>query len=72
MQHGPESGVTDWVIDYPETLSVFKEFGIDYLCGGKSMEYACREQGHDVEFVVTKCQQTIASNALKQPGTAEQ
>lgn len=62
MRHGPESGVTDWVIDHPETLAVCKKLGIDYACGGKSLEYACRQHGHDVRFVMSKFQQAIASD----------
>ena len=61
MHHSPESAVTDWVIDHPETLSVFRKLGIDYSCGGKSLEYACREQGHDVCVVMTQLQQVIAT-----------
>ncbi len=40
-----ETSVPDWVIDHPETLAVFEQYGIDYGCGGKSLEYACRERG---------------------------
>ena len=61
MRHGPDSGVIDWVIDYPETLVFFRKLGIDYSCGGKSLEYACREQGHDVCVVMTQIQQAIAT-----------
>ena len=31
-----DTSVPDWVIDHPETLSVFQELGIDTCCGGKS------------------------------------
>lgn len=61
MRHAPESSVTDWVIDHPEVLKVFEKFGIDYSCGGKSLEYACREQGHDVRVVMTNLLHAIGS-----------
>ena len=48
------ASVPDWVIDHPETLIVFQELGIDYCCGGKSLEYACREQGFDAAVVMVK------------------
>jgi iron-sulfur cluster repair protein YtfE (RIC family) len=37
-----ETSVPEWVIERPETLPVFQEWGIDYSCGGKSLAYACR------------------------------
>ena len=40
-----DTSVPDWVIEHPETLSVFRELGIDYCCGGKSLAYACQQQG---------------------------
>jgi len=49
---GPETSVPDWVIDRPESLRVFEELGIDYSCGGKSLETACRERGLDVGRVM--------------------
>lgn len=55
-----EDPVTDWVIDHPETEAVFQEMGIDYHCGGKSLEYACREQGLDVQRVLGIVRGTIA------------
>jgi len=55
-----ETSVPDWVIDHPQTLAVFQELGIDYCCGGKSLEYACREQGHNPATVLGKLRCLIA------------
>jgi len=49
-----DRSVPDWVIEYPKTLAVFQELGIDYPCGGKSLAYACRERGLGVEMVLAK------------------
>jgi regulator of cell morphogenesis and NO signaling len=49
-----DTPVPDWVIEHPETLAVFQEFGIDYCCGGKSLRFACRQQGLDAEAVLAK------------------
>ena len=49
-----DSTVPDWIIEHPETLAVFQELSIDYSCGGKSLGYACREQGLDAEVVLAK------------------
>ena len=49
-----DTSVPDWVIDNPETLSVFQELGIDTCCGGKSLGFACRQRGLDAEVVLAK------------------
>ena len=36
-----DTSVPDWIIEHPETLTVFLDFGIDYSCGGKSLGYLC-------------------------------
>lgn len=57
-----ESSVPDWVIDHPETLALFQELGIDYSCGGKSLEFACRERGLPVLGVLARLQEVINNN----------
>lgn len=54
-----ETSVPDWVVDHPETLSVFQELGIDYSCGGKSLAFACREQGLQVHNVLSQLHEAI-------------
>lgn len=49
-----DTSVSDWVIDHPATLAVFEEFGIDYCCGGKSLAYACSQQGVDARMVLAR------------------
>ena len=48
-----DTSVPDWVIEHPETLIIFQTLGIDYSCGGKSLRYACREQGLDGDSVMS-------------------
>ncbi|QDV30307.1 Iron-sulfur cluster repair protein ScdA [Planctopirus ephydatiae] len=50
----PETSVPDWIIDHPETRAVFQELGIDYSCGGKLLELACREEGLLEQHVLAK------------------
>ena len=57
-----DSSVPDWVIEHPETLAVFQNLGIDYCCGGKSLEFACREQGLDVDTVLKSLFWSIEAN----------
>jgi iron-sulfur cluster repair protein YtfE (RIC family) len=52
MRHDLDSSVSDWLIDHPELLLLFERRQIEYTCGGKSLEYACRQRGIDpVEFL---------------------
>ena len=54
-----DSTVPDWIIEWPDTLAVFQELGIDYSCGGKSLAYACRERGLDTATVLAKLRQCV-------------
>jgi len=54
-----DSSVPDWIVEHPETLAVFQELGIDYSCGGKSLEFACRERGHDAHSVLSELHRSI-------------
>ncbi|WP_040352277.1 DUF542 domain-containing protein [Blastopirellula marina] len=57
-----ETSVPDWVVDHPETLVVFQELEIDYCCGGKSLEFACQEQGLNEHEVLRKLRKLIGEN----------
>lgn len=54
-----DTAVPEWVIEHPESLSVFQELGIDYCCGGKSLAAACRERGLDTAMVMRKLKALI-------------
>lgn len=54
-----ETSVPDWLIDHPQTLAVFERYGIDYNCGGKSLEYACRERGLSPQEVLAALRQAV-------------
>ncbi|WP_029246962.1 DUF542 domain-containing protein [Schlesneria paludicola] len=47
-----DDSVPEWVIEYPQLLSLFQELGIDYCCGGKSLQFACREQNLNPKIVL--------------------
>ncbi len=49
-----DTSVPEWIIEHPETLEVFEELGIDYSCGGKSLAFACQEQGLNAITVLSK------------------
>ena len=58
-----ETAVPDWIIDHPETLTVFQDLGIDYSCGGKSLEFACREHGLNEMVVLSTLKEVIAGGS---------
>lgn len=39
--------IVDWVIEYPHAVPLFEQRGVDYTCGGKSLQYACEQRGVD-------------------------
>ncbi|MCH5378198.1 MAG: DUF542 domain-containing protein [Planctomycetes bacterium] len=43
--------IVDWVIEFPHAVALFEQHGIDYTCGGKSLEYACEQRGMDAERI---------------------
>lgn len=49
-----QSSAVDWAIDFPQAVTVFEEVGIDYHCGGKSLEYLCVQQGLDPQSVLAR------------------
>ncbi len=58
-----DTAVPDWIIEHPDTLAVFEELGIDYSCGGRSLEYACRERGLDAAIVLARLRTVIEPSA---------
>lgn len=54
-----DSSFPDWVIEHPETLAVFQNLGIDYCYGGKSLEFACREQGLNADAVLKSLRRCV-------------
>lgn len=62
--HDRDTSVPDWLIDHPEILPVLRELGIDYSCGGKSLEYACNEQRLNVNSVVSALRTAIAASTV--------
>lgn len=55
-----DTSVPDWIVEYPETLVFFEELSIDTSCGGKSLAFACQQQGLDLSFVLARLHRFIA------------
>ncbi len=60
-----DTSVPDWIIDYPETLAIFQKFGIDCSCGGKSLSFACHQQGLDDQLVLLELLSCINANVRR-------
>ena len=59
------------MIEHPETLALFQELGIDYCCGGKSLEFACREQGLAAIAVLSTVRRWIENRRKNDPAAYE-
>jgi len=57
-----DTPVPDWIIEHPETLAVFQEYGIDYSCGGKSLRYACEQRGVNPDEVLDALRSCLSEN----------
>jgi iron-sulfur cluster repair protein YtfE (RIC family) len=61
---GPDlaTSVPDWLIEYPSLLSTIEKLGIDYTCGGKSLETACQDAGLEPFKVLEQLQAAVLSS----------
>lgn len=66
-----DTPVPDWIIEHPQTLAVFQELGIDYSCGGKSLAYACHQQGLDAQVVLAKLLTCLDATPQTGSGTGQ-
>lgn len=62
-----DSSIPDWIIEYPETYPLFQECGIDSSCGGKSLEYVCRERGLDSRTMLDELRTRIVEAKAGKP-----
>ena len=53
------SSVPEWLMAHPLLLKLFEELRIDYCCGGKSLEYACRERRIDPDELLAELHRLI-------------
>lgn len=63
----PAATVNEILVQYPETVSVFNDFGIDACCGGDaSVDEAARRDGVDVNALIAALD-TIVRQARETP-----
>lgn len=61
-----EKSLVDWVIDVPASEAVFIAYGLDYSCGGKSLEYVCRQHALDPREILNKIREALAAQRASQ------
>ncbi len=56
--------INDVIKNYPETIAIFNKFNVDSCCGGgASIEATAKQDGVDVEELLTALNQAIESTA---------
>ena len=60
MECDLETSIPDWIIEFPPSSRLFDELGIDASCGGKSLEYVCRQRGLDPQMVLERLRELVA------------
>ena len=53
----------DWAVEHPESIPIFEKYGIDYSCGGKSLEYACRQRAINPQAILAEIRQQQTERA---------
>lgn len=66
MNCDESSSIPDWIIEHPESASIFDDFGLDASCGGKSLEYVCVQQELDLNSVLSRLLHVIERSNTKQ------
>jgi len=54
MQCDLDTSIPDWIIEHPESTSVFKDLELDISCGGKSLRYVATRKGLEPRDVLAK------------------
>lgn len=61
MELDIESGVHEWIAEYPQARRYFEELGIDTSCGGVSLDYACRQRDLDPTIVMARLKSRLTA-----------
>ncbi len=65
-----DTSIPDWIIEHPETHSLFGELGLDTSCAGKSLEYVCRQQGYSPSDVLQRLKSAVIGTSHPTAGSA--
>lgn len=59
MESDLETSVVDWLIDHPGAEALFKEWGIDMGCAGKSLGWAAEQRGLDPHWLLSQLDERL-------------
>ena len=62
MECDLDTSIPDWIVDHPETTSIFAKLGLDTSCGGKSLEYVALQAGLNPTDVLQQLRDKVAQN----------
>jgi regulator of cell morphogenesis and NO signaling len=64
MRIDPNATINSITHDYPETIAVFADYGIDSCCGGgKTLEEVARRHGLSLEDILAQLEPIVAQTA---------
>ena len=64
---GLETSLADWAVDHPEIVPLMERMGLDYTCGGRSLEWACLRCGLNPTMVLREFDEQLGI-CRDQPG----
>ena len=62
MNCDADSSIHDWIIEYPESSTVFRRLGIDISCAGKSLQYVCFQLELNIQDVMKQLHEAIQNS----------
>jgi len=66
-----DSPLPEWILDVPASADVFDRWGLDTSCGGKSLDFVCRQAGLDPAVVLADLLPLLPPEAEALPRPAQ-
>jgi regulator of cell morphogenesis and NO signaling len=63
-----DSSVPEWIVEHPEAERVFREWGLDTSCAGKSLRYVCIHAGVSPAEIFQRLRSAINHSMLDDQG----
>ena len=64
MRIDPDATINSITRDYPDTIAIFADYGIDSCCGGgKTLEEVARRHGLSLQDILARLEPVVALTA---------
>jgi regulator of cell morphogenesis and NO signaling len=64
MRIAPNATINSITQDYPDTIAIFADYGIDSCCGGgKTLEEVARRHGLSLQDILAQLESVVAQTA---------